>query len=180
MRKLFLLAAIILTTIFSACATVTEEPAAPNEQEDEIVVPVEQGDESAIQTYTNEELKYTFNYVSGWNVDTSGLTNSVAKVVTAYPKELRPTKPGDPTYFDIHLDDRELSYLLGDVFGGSSAFGPRSDVDFGGQKAYQFISTADENEVWIVVPYGDLIYVITSTKVSMDEVQIITNSFRFL
>jgi hypothetical protein len=81
-----------------------------------------------------------------------------------------------PTYFEVHLDDRDLNYLLTQVFNQMN----RLDRQLAGQEAYQFIPQNEKNTAWIIIPHQDLIYMITTTQSNLDEVQAILASFKFI
>lgn len=161
MKKFTSLLLISSAFIFAACTTT---------QDAELISPTKDN----MQKYTNEELSYSFEYPSNYTLDTSGLVNSASKSVEVYPLEGK--EPYSPIYFDVHLDDRELDFLLNGVFDNSA----RTEIEFGGQEAYHFIPTEEENSVWIVIPYKDLIYVVASGRTNLPEIQSILESFKFL
>ena len=163
---IFALTLLALSTFSLAACTTSQDL--------DLIDSTEETEEMNTQTYTNEDLSYTFQYPLDYTVNTSSIVNSVSKRVEAYPLEGQ--EPYSPNYFDVHLDDRELDYLLSDVFNNSA----RTDIEFGGQEAYQFIPTEEENTIWIVIPYQDSIYVVTSGRTNLLEVQSILKSFKFL
>ena len=74
------------------------------------------------------------------------------------------------SYFDVHLEDRDLDFLLSQVFVGIE------EVNFGGQEAYSSFTAGSQ---WYIVPYQESIYVITTQTPELEDVQIMLESFKF-
>ncbi len=172
MKKTSLMTIIASLLLLSAC----NKTAIPKEEINKIPAMTNET-EASTQTYTNQELKYSFEYPMDWTVDDSGLTNIASKDVIAFPGNSRPFEP-DPNYFNVHVDDRELNYLFDEVFSGYTRV-DRADIPFVGQTTYQF-SADDGNQLWWVIPYNGQNYVIWTDKSTDEGVRVIMESFKFM
>ena len=127
------------------------------------------------ETYTNGDLGYSIKYFPTWKVDESGLENSAGKEVIINPPDAEPFT----SYISILIDLRSLD-LIRQVHNSSQApVFAEKQVIFAGQDAFEYTTSASDL-VGIYIPYGEKIYLVSTSKYSLKEVQQSLASFQFV
>jgi hypothetical protein len=146
----------------------------PVQQTPESPAPTPQDESANWETYTNTDLGYSIKYPNSWQVDESGLQNSLGKEVIINPPSAEPFT----TYISVSIDQRPLD-LIRQVHTSSQApIFIEKEISFANQSAFQF-RASNSDSVGIYIGHEDKIFLVSTSKFSSEKVQQSFSSFLF-
>jgi len=126
--------------------------------------------------YSNSEVGYKLGLPADWQIDESGMTNSLGKEVTFSPSNPEPFI----TYLSIDMDSRTLDQII-NLFSQSMPDASREDTNFNGYPGIKYTYTYQNNVFRIEynIPYGGQIFLIATDRPNDSIVQSILMAVRF-
>ena len=130
------------------------------------------GSNSDWSIYNQLDIPFSFEYPATWSIDDNGLRQANQEILV-----IPPDAEAFTAYFSVLIDDRSLEQI-------QAVYAEMPDVEMSttiiaSQEAIQF-SMTNSQHVEYFIPYGGRIYLVSTDRPDLPEVQQILESFRFI